>query len=608
MIRYLKIYILLIAVFLVGPGLAYAKDINFEAALSKNKVSLGKSVELNLNFPDKDAKAPDLPDREGLRVSYAGSATRMSVINGQVSSSVTYSYQLTPLKVGVFNIGPITFSSDGNNYTSNEVTLEVVSGPVSDPPKKQSSQSSAAITEGVDDRIFVIMETGKSRAYLNESIPLSIKLYVNNLALKDIQYPEFHHEGFSTGEFDRPMQYKESIGSDVYDVIEFKTNIFATRTGQLSIGPANIKCNLLKRKKSQRRYPSGFDDFFDDDFMGGFFGNYDIEPLDLNSKELNINIEQLPETGKPSSFNGAIGDFDFDVTYGPKEVKVGDPITLKMSIKGEGNFSTVTAPKLSIEDGFKAYEPSSKSSPNMKEFEQILLPKSPVVGNIPQISFSFFNPKKGIYQTITRGPFLIKVTKSDKEESIKIVENKAPSVISEKDEVFGKDILYIKEYPGDFKRRNNEIYKKTLFLIILVLPALLALIFYLLNKRNEKLRLDVRYARKLVAPRIAKVQIKKLRSLMREGASSKFYDVLFEALQGYLGDRFHLASKGITANVVDDILTKAKIDTDILNKIRELFKNCDLARYASAGITKEDMSLSLRTLEEVIDNLQRSKV
>ena len=72
------------------------------------------------------------------------------------------------------------------------------------------------------------MQVGKKRLYVNETTPLVIKLYVNGLAIRDIQYPQFPHQGFSVDKFATPRQYQETLNGIGYDVIEFNTNIFGT--------------------------------------------------------------------------------------------------------------------------------------------------------------------------------------------------------------------------------------------------------------------------------------------------------------------------------------------------------------------------------------------
>jgi len=86
-------------------GYVYASDIRVEATVDRNKISLGSATQLNLTFYGvQNVPRPDLPDIEGFDWRYLGPSTRMSIINGMVSSSVTHMYMLVPLKAGKFTI------------------------------------------------------------------------------------------------------------------------------------------------------------------------------------------------------------------------------------------------------------------------------------------------------------------------------------------------------------------------------------------------------------------------------------------------------------------------------------------------------------------------
>jgi len=71
-----------------------------------------------------------------------------------------------------------------------------------------------------------------------------------------------------------------------------------------------------------------------------------------------------------------------------------------MTVKGEGNFDSIKAPRLQSKDGFKVYDPQVKQNENEKIFEQVIIPDSENITHIPQINFSFFNTKTGQYEVL----------------------------------------------------------------------------------------------------------------------------------------------------------------------------------------------------------------
>ena len=344
-IKKILIFNLLIGIFFTTN--CFAKDISFQVSVDRNKVSLGSPINLNLTFyGTQHMPAPKLPKIDGFQSRYQGPSTRMSMVNGKVSSSISHIYTLIPMRVGKFEIGSLSFEYKKKTYTSKQITVEVVEGNVNESEGTQSLSGEASL----NDNIFLKMYVTKQNVYLNQIIPLTIKLYVSGLAVRDIEYPVFSHNGFSVDKFAKPTQYRKVLNGKEYEVIKFKTNIFGIRTAKLVLGPAQLKCNLLVRRKRQRS----------SSMFGGFFNRREIYPLNLKSEELSIMVKDLPEEGKPEDFNGAVGDFTFDLKAEPREIKVGDPITLKMIIKGVGNFNTVTCPKLEADKSFKSYDPEVK--------------------------------------------------------------------------------------------------------------------------------------------------------------------------------------------------------------------------------------------------------
>lgn len=596
------LFTVLIFTILLTTSLCLAQDLNFEVTVDRNKVSLGSSLKLNLNFyGTQDISAPELPNIDGFNWQYLGPSTRISIVNGQVSNSITHMYVLMPLKTGSFTIPPLTLQYKGKAYTSRPIPVEVVQGPAALPPGGVS-QSDEAGPKDLEDRIFVVMEAGKAQAYVNEIIPITIKLYVNGLTIRDIQYPEFASEGFSVEKYEEHKQYQEVINGIMYDVIEFNTNVFALHSGNLKLGPAEIGCNLLVKSEPRNR---GGSPFFDDDFFDNFFSRYQNYPLRLKSMDIPVTVIDLPQAGVPAGYDGALGNFNFYLDADPKVVKVGDPITLKMSVAGEGNIKTVKPPSLAgLEDNFKVYEPEIKQDGNTKAFEQVIIPKSDKITEIPKVDFSYFDTKSGRYTTITRGPIPVKVLPLPKGEELKVYgpSEEGPGA-TQKKETLGKDIIYIKDSPGDLRKKGNFLYKNRLFITFQLLPILAVLSVLILYRRKERLETDIRYARRLRAPRKAKKNLMRARRLLEAGERDKFFEAVFKTLQEYLGDKFHLPTAGITASVVEEELKPRSVEKDVLDRIIECFANCDTARYAPSDIKKEQMLHMFSLLEEIIDKL-----
>ena len=130
------------AIFAISVSAA-AQDVSLTASVDKNTVAIGEQFSLvyTLNGGGmgggKNFKLPDLS--KFMVISGPSQSSNVQIINGSVSSSVTYSYEVQPREVGTFTIGPASIETGGKQYSSQPVQIIVVKG--SAKPKQQYCRS-----------------------------------------------------------------------------------------------------------------------------------------------------------------------------------------------------------------------------------------------------------------------------------------------------------------------------------------------------------------------------------------------------------------------------------------------------------------------------------
>lgn len=598
--------------FTVFASCAECEDAKFQASLDRSKIAIGEATQLGLTFyGTQSMPAPDIGSIDGLEIRYLGPSTMMTVINGQVSSSITHMYSVQPLRLGNFQLGPFSFQQRNTKYTSNMVFLEVAE---ESSPRTAARQPEQVVEKlNLGDRIFVTLEADKLAGYVQELIPVTVRLYVNRMNVSDIQLPTFEQEEFSKAAFKEPKQYRRAVGGVLYDILEFKTSIFGTHPGDYTLGPAKIKCNVMLRKTLPRA-PMGQDNFFGDDFgrdpfYDNFFTRYERHPVELKSQELKLIIQPLPAENRPKDFSGAIGDYQFIMNASPTKVKVGDPITLNMAVNGRGNFNTVIIPKIENASGFRVYEPQIKTGDNTKEFKQVLIPETDRMTEIPPLVFNYFNPYTKEYRSISQGPIAITVDRIKEEAPAQVI-GPAPSAIQagpQKD-ASSRDIIYIKEAPGRWMRKNARFFRTKMFTAGFILTFVLLVALSLFEGRRNRLRTDTVYAGRVMAFKLQKRALRKLRHQLKSGDRRVFYEALFKVMQGYLGNRLNIPTAGITYDVIESALASKDVDLDIMRKVRNLFNECDMTKFAlmpATGMKAED---DLKELKEIILYFERKKI
>jgi hypothetical protein len=138
----------------------------------------------------------------------------------------------------------------------------------------------------------------------------------------------------------------------------------------------------------------------------------------IDSDSLTVTIKPVPKDGQLPGFTGAIGNFQLDPpALSAAEVRAGDPVTLSVRVKGEGNLSRFGLPRLESVRDWQVFPPVSDGMPALqiqfqgfRVFTCTLIPLSDRVKATPPIPFCFFDPKRKMYIDLTIPPMPLKVT------------------------------------------------------------------------------------------------------------------------------------------------------------------------------------------------------
>ncbi len=622
----MKKTILSILACILFAGAAIARqDIGLEATLERNRVSTGNPVYLNVTFyGDNNVKISQMPNIDGLRINYVGPASRTSIINGEVTKSVSHAYLVFPLKPGDFSIGPFYADYRGRTYEAPAVHLRVdgtpttvgstsargsVTVPIPPSSSRTSSGSSGVRNPEIESRVALKIELPKTKVYINESIPITIKLYVNNLALKDIEYPSFPHEGFSVGELAEPEKKQEVVRGSRYNVLVFKQDMFGIKEGSYIIGPATLSCKALMPRQTSRRSSLFGRSVFNDDFFDNIFSRSDIYPMDVESNSIPVTVLPFPKKDRPSYFEGAVGKFSMEVHTDKKEVKVGDPVVVRMIISGYGNLDTVSAPKVEPSESFKTYEPQVSKKGSTKIYEQVFIPKTKGDLTLPVISFSYFDPASEKYETITAGGEAVRaIEREESEKGVMVVSMPGVQNVIYPEEKLGTDIIHIKQDIGTVYPSDYFLYKSGLFWAGQSVTTIIFILLFVSHRKKERIRTDRKYARVLRAPKAARSGLKRATSMISKGKIVEFYDEIFKTLQNYLGNRLDLARASITYEVVGERLSHTECEEEIKEALKEVFSTCDSIRYASIVPSREEAERELDNVKRIINYLERAKL
>jgi len=589
--------------FLAAP--VCADDVSFEAVVDRNTVELGSFVQLTLTVRGaKNLDPIQLPDLDGFAVRYLGHSTRVSIVNGQTSTSVSYIYNLYPTQTGTLKLPPFIIIYEGQEYQTESITINVIEADSS----SQGAASGEQAQVTLKDKIFLRLTTPKREVFVHERVPVTLRLYISNLQVRNIQYPEIQHEGFTIEDYQEPRRGTEIINGRQYQYFDFQTSLYPTQVGQLFLGPAKQICEIVFQGRSRRQRIFG--GFMDEDFFDSFFDSFDTRPVTIESNALDIQVQALPTEGRPDGFSGGVGEYEFEVQVSPRQVKVGDPITVRMMLRGQGDLDRIKLPaydaKILMSKQFKTYEADLTLGEDEKFLEQVIVPKDASVKEVPAIEFSYFDTNQKSYRTIVRGPFDVQVDELAKEERSRVVGLDQDSWGKREGlKEVGRDILFIKKSPGQWQPVNFQLYRRPGFIVSVVIYLGLWAGLYMFHGFRQRLKTDRRFARRLLAPRQARQDLARCREFLKKKDQSRFYDAVFKTLQNYLGNKFHLSPGSVTRQAVETKLTDRNREAGILDKIQQVFEDCEMVRYASIPGNEEAMRQCFRQTEEIIDFFER---
>ena len=587
-------------------SVAYAKEIKVVISVDKTVVEAGSYFRATIGVQGAfDTEIPKLTPPENFTLMYGPSvSTQTSIVNNVVAVFRGFTYSFSPTETGKFVLGPATLEYKGKVYTSNSVEIEVVKRTPFEGNVDPDAERGKRID--INKRIFVELATDKKEAYIYEQIVQSFKLFFQRgLPIDDLDYVAASTKSFLAEKLGEERRYEEVRDGILYNVIELRTALFPLVSGNIEIPPAKFNCNIIIRQQ-------GYSNSIFDEFTGRGGQKY---PVERSTNPIKLKIKPLPELDKPDNFAGTVGRFTMDVLAKPTEVKVGDPITLTINIRGEGNIQTIGEPVLALGDekDFKIYPAETDTTitdrgdgiKGEKLFSKVVEPQHEDIDIIPAISFSYFDPELERYMTITHNPIPIVVEHSEVEIPIRLSLEDAEKVKGQV-KILTKDILPIMSDLYSFKNQGFAVYNRPLFLAFIFLaPILVVIACVYVQRHRELLQTDVGYARKKRALSRAKKQLSNARRLVQLDNPSEFYSTLAKTVMDHIADKLNLAPASITSDNISGILENRGVSHDVIKELKECLESCDYGRFSASQHSKDQMVSTLDTAEEFIMHLEK---
>jgi len=317
------------------------------------------------------SQVPRLPAGDGLSVGFDGQSNQYRSVNNQITQILSFSYRVTALRAGEWQIGPVVVVlDDGSRVQTEAVTVSV----------KTRSE--------VDQRPPVVATCGfdVERAYEGQVVLYEFRVEARNPdARVEWLFPDF--EGLRQPQEGAPeaRTYLIEDPEGAIAVSEGAVPLIATGTGTRDYQPAvaNVQTPMGGNRRS-------------------LFRRMRTDPW--ATEPATLTVEPLPSP--PADFSGLVGDFEIESDVARSAAEVGQSVAWTVQIVGDGALEGYALPGYEA-PGMAVYDNDSSVSARLTQdgylsaarFERTLVPTKPGPLEPPPLKLVTFSPSRGEFVT-----------------------------------------------------------------------------------------------------------------------------------------------------------------------------------------------------------------
>ena len=552
--------------------------------------------------------------QEGLEViagPYTSSQSSYQMINGHTSSSssVTITYTLYAAKNGCFTIGASHALVGGKRLSSRPVKIQVsghaqrtngapnMHGQDSyDQPRMRSAGSAIS---GSD--LFIKVSASKKRVHEQEPILLTYKVYTQvDLTQLEGKMPDL--KGFHTQEVPLPQQktfHTETVNGRPYKCVTWSQYVmYPQMTGRLEIPSITFKGIVVQQNRNVDPMEA---------FFNGGSGYVEVKK-DIKAPGITLQVDPLPQ--RPANFSGGVGKFNISASLDKKEVKAGEPITLRVVVGGIGNLKLLKQPVVNFPKDFDKYDAKvtdkTRLTANGVEgnmvYDFLAVPRNQGSYTIPSVELTYYDTSKNAYKTIKTQPFKVEVEKGD-----------GTSGESEDFASQDKDIHTIKLGKVEQHKANEMFFGSFGYWISLLMPLIAFVVLLIVFRRRAIENADIVKKRSNRAGKIATKRLRLANKLMLQGKQGEFYDEVMRALWGYMSYKLNMPAEKLNRDNIRETLGRHFVDDATIEKFTTALDECEFERYApgdAAGNmnrTFESAMTAIMDIENAINEARKNQ-
>jgi hypothetical protein len=368
------------------PSVNLKAPVTVLAEFNPPVVALGQSAtyRLTVTAMNETVKLPDkMPFPDGLELGATARGQNLDFIGTNYVPRTMLNFSVRPKAIGVYTMPAFELAAYGKPVAVLPARLECVApGPT---PGREPTR--------------LVVELPPGDVYVGQTIPVRIVIYdpVNGL-VNSMQLPQIIGDAF------------------VVDagLIRVRRDVIA-RAGQIVTA---YQADALITPIHEGKFPLMAQAVVVlTEEVPGQPGRIQTSTPLINSEPVMVQVKPLPRTGLLPGFTGGVGSYQLEAPrLSATTVRAGDPVTLTVSIKGEGNIAHLVPPRMENLRRWQIFPPTAGTELNnqfppysARTFTYTLIPLSDRLRATPPIPFSYFDLRKQSYLDLTIPPVPIQV-------------------------------------------------------------------------------------------------------------------------------------------------------------------------------------------------------
>lgn len=582
-----------------APGQNEPGDVSF--LFGAREAWVGGSMPVRIEVINATRHSPPvIPEIDGAEAELLEPPVQTSVmqfIDGYrvMRRSTTYTMLVRPLRPGVIEIPPITVLVDGRELKSQPWRLRASEGEV-------------------DDLMFVDIVADPPTAWVGQPVELTLQIWIKQYrdtrkgialdenrtwSLVDVEASDW---GIFTESLQgmleqqrRPQSRRVDRDGVVYFLYEIETVRHPIAPGKIDAEDVRIIFQQPLDLRIQR----------------DFFGRREYvaegtRPIPVEAERKMVTVAALPTEGQPPEFTGAVGKFRVEARAEPREVSVGDPITLLYEVTDLGtgipvDLANLRPPAFERDPALEGFRiPDSPTTGvvegRTKVFTETLRPERENLDLIPGITFVTFDPDLKRYIRLTSEPIVISVEPSARLELRSTVRRGANDDGSEgRGTVLTATTGTLRpDRPAERALLGSTPVSFGWPIGVAVAAAPTAFLLSTIRRRRR--------AHREANPHLVRASSARTVAAARLAASGNPAEAVHEALCGLVASRLHRPEGALTTREAVDLARSAGLPEADVEELRSVLTAAESARYG--GGNGEDRAL-VEQAETLLPRLDR---